>query len=145
MRAVTRGQTARLELGRHGGWTARVEAVMADRVAVALTARLPIAAADLAGTPGKIAVATPRGVVRAHGLVVAADRAGIVELEITDDVAVDQRREHVRVAASVPGLVVPRDDSRPALHTFTLDVSGGGILVAGVGPAEIGQPVAITV
>ena len=57
----------------------------------------------------------------------------------------DQRREHVRVAASVPGLVAPRTEEHPPLHTFTLDVSGGGLLVAGAGPVEPGAPVAVTV
>ena len=144
MRAVTRGQTARLELGRHGVWTARVEAVMVDRVAVALTSRLPVAAAELSGTPGKVSVATPRGVVRAQGVVIAADRAGIVELAITDDVAVDQRREHVRVESRLPTAIEPVDAAHAAVHTYTLDVSGGGVLVAGVGRAEPGAPVEVT-
>ena len=143
--AVTRGHAVRIDLDRHGSFTGRIEAVMTDRVALALTARLPVSAPELSGVAAALAVVTERGLVRGRGVVLAADRAGIVEIAITDDVEVDQRREHVRVAAQVPGLVAPRDAGHPPLHTFTLDVSGGGILVAGVGPAEIGQPVAITV
>jgi c-di-GMP-binding flagellar brake protein YcgR len=31
------------------------------------------------------------------------------------------------------------------LHTYTLDVSGGGLLVAGIGPADDGDEVVVTV
>ena len=145
MQAVVRGQAVHLELDRHGHWTGRVEAVMTDRLALAVMSRLPVDPVTLSGTAAALAVATPRGIVRGRGVVIAADRAGIVEIAITDDIELDQRREHVRVAAQVPGLVAPRDEGHPPLHTFTLDVSGGGILVAGVGPVGVGAPVAITV
>ena len=118
---------------------------MTDRLALAVMSRLPVDPATLSGTAAALAVATPRGIVRGRGVVIAADRAGIVEVAITEDIELDQRREHVRVTAQVPGLVAPRDEAHPPLHTFTLDVSGGGILVAGAGPADIGTPVAVTV
>lgn len=143
MQGVARGQAVQVELGRQGTWTARVEAVMADRIAVATIARLP-AGADLAGLSGHVAIATARGVVRAQAVVLASDRGGLIELELTDELEIDQRREHVRIAASVPGVVVPRTETHAPLHTFTLDVSGGGLLVAGAGPAEIGTVVDLT-
>jgi c-di-GMP-binding flagellar brake protein YcgR len=90
-------------------------------------------------------IATPLGIVRTQGTIVAADRAGLLELQITDEYEVDQRREHVRLTASLPGVVAPRSELHPPLHTFTLDVSGGGVLVAGAGPADIGTPVVVTV
>ena len=144
MRGVARGQTVQLELGRHGRWTARVEAVMPDRIAVAALARLPLGGAELAGTPADVAVTTPRGIVRTQAVILAADRAGLLELQITEELAIDQRREHVRIAASLPGVVAPRTEAHAPLHTFTLDVSGGGLLVAGAGPAEIGTVVDLT-
>jgi PilZ domain len=143
MRDIARGQAVQVELGRHGSWTARVEAVMADRIAVAALARLP-AGADLAGLSGHVAIATAKGILRTQAIVVAADRGGLVELELTEELEIDQRREHVRVAASVPGVVAPRSESHAPLHTFTLDVSGGGLLIAGAGPAEIGTVVELT-
>jgi hypothetical protein len=145
MRAIARGQAVRLGLGRHGEWSARVEAVMTDRLAIAVTAQLPPDGPPLSGTAATVTIVTPRGLARGDGVVLAADRAGIVELALTGEVALDQRREHVRIAATVPGLVAPRDAARPALHTFTLDVSGGGVLVAGAGPVDVGTPIAITV
>ena len=143
MRDVARGQAVQVELGRHGNWSARVEAVMADRIAVATIARLP-AGAHLAGLSGHVAIATSRGILRTQAVVLASDRAGLIELELTDELEIDQRREHVRIAASVPGVVAPRTEAHPPLHTFTLDVSGGGLLVAGAGPAEIGTVVEVT-
>lgn len=144
-RDIARGQAVRLELDRHGGWTARVEAVMSDRLAVAIATRLPGDATVLCGRAARADVVTARGVARVQGVVVAADRTGLVELEITDHVVVDQRREHVRVAARVPGLVARRDGEHGPLHTYTLDVSGGGLLLAGAGPADLGAPVSVTV
>jgi hypothetical protein len=145
MRDFTRGQAVQLDLDRHGSWTAQVEAVMPDRLAVASLARLPIGGAELPGTPVRLASPTSRGLVRAQGVVLAADRAGIIEIALNADVVVEQRRHHVRISASLPGLVAPRNDEHPPLHTYTLDVSGGGVLVAGAGPAGVGAPVAITV
>ena len=143
MRGVARGQAVQVELGRQGSWTARVEAVMADRIAVATVARLP-AGAHLAGLGGHVSIATPHGILRTEVVVLAADRAGLIELELIDELEIDQRREHVRIAASVPGVVAPRAEEHAPLHTFTLDVSGGGLLIAGAGPAEIGTVVEVT-
>jgi hypothetical protein len=145
MRDVARGQAVQLELDRHGRWTALVEAVMPDRIAIAALARLPVAAAELSGVAARLAITTPRGVVHTQGIILAADRAGLLELQITDEYEVDQRREHVRIAAALPGVVGPRDGRQQPLHTFTLDVSGGGLLVAGAGLVDIGAPVAVTI
>ena len=143
MRDLERGQAVQVELGRHGRWTARIEAVMPDRIAVAALARLP-AGAGLAGLTGHVAIATAHGILRSRAVVVAADRGGLVELELTEELAVAQRREHVRITASVPGVVAPRTSEHAPLHTFTLDVSGGGLLVAGAGPADVGSVVEVT-
>jgi hypothetical protein len=145
MRGVARGQAVQLELDRHGRWTARVEAVMPDRIAVAALARLPLAGAELSGVAVRMEIATPLGMVQTQGVILAADRGGLIELAITDEFQVDQRREHVRVSAALPGVVAPRSELHPPLHTFTLDVSGGGLLVAGAGPADVGTPVTVTV
>jgi hypothetical protein len=145
MRAVARGQAAVVDLDRGERFTGVVEHVSADRVAVAAVARLPAGPAELAGVAGSVAVATPRGVVRCRALVLGADPAGVVELGVTGEVAVDQRREHVRIDLRLPGVVRPRHAAHGALHTYTLDVSGGGVLVAGAGRAEIGEAVSVLV
>jgi hypothetical protein len=142
---VAQGQSVRLVLDGHGAWTARVEAVDGNRLAVAALARLPQDQAVLSGAQARLAIATPRGLVNVAGVVLAADRSGLLEVDLNGEPQVDQRRHHVRVPARVPGLVGPRDRSHPALHTFTLDVSGGGVLIAGAGPLESGTPIAVTI
>jgi hypothetical protein len=145
MSGFERGQALQLELDRHGGWTAQVQEVMADRIAVAAIAHLPVESAELSGTGVQLATATPRGILRAPGIVLAADRSGLMEISIVGDPVVDQRRTWVRIAASLPGLIAPRAHEHPPLHTFTLDVSAGGVLIAGAGPSSIGTPVTVTV
>jgi hypothetical protein len=141
---VARGQTASVWLRALGRWTGRVEAVTSDRIAVAALAQLPDPDGIL-GTVAKLAVATPRGVLRTKGAVLSADRMGIVEIVVGSELELDQRREHVRVAARVPGVVGTKDPTRLPLDTYTLDVSAGGVLVAGAGPLGIGAPVSVTV
>jgi hypothetical protein len=146
IRHVARGQALQADLGAHGRLTAQVEVVMPGRLAIVAVAPLPGDPAALHGVPARLTVATPRGLVRVAATVVAAERSGLLEVALTGEGEVHQRREHVRIAARVPGAVSPRDGSRPPLHTFTLDLSGGGVLVAGAGPAaDVGTPVAVTV
>jgi hypothetical protein len=141
---VARGQNASVWLVALGRWTGRVEAVMNDRIAVTALAELP-PQQQILGTAAKLAIATPRGVVRTKGAVLSADRAGIVEIVVSSELEIDQRREHVRIAARVPGLVGPRAAAGRALDTYTLDVSAGGVLVAGAGPIGVGMPVEVAV
>jgi hypothetical protein len=142
---VGRGHAVVIDFDRHGRFTGRVEAASGDRLAIAALARLPVDPADLAGTAARLSVTTPRGIVRSLAVVMGADPSGLVEVEIVDELEVDQRREHVRVGLRLPGAVGPRDVERGLLHTYTLDVSGGGVLVAGAGPADAGDPVAVIV
>ena len=144
-RGLLPGQPAHVRLDGHGEWTARIEGVEGERVAIAAIARLPTDHGALAGAQARVKVATARGVISITGIVMAADRTGLLELQLDGEPQVDQRRHHVRVPARVPGVVGPRDGSAPALHTFTIDVSGGGVLIAGAGPVEPGAPVAVTV
>ena len=139
---VARGQSARLVLHGHGEWTARIEAALPDRLALATLTVLP---RDSAGAGGEVSVSTAIGILRADCIVLGTDRSGLVELSIAGEHHVDQRRAHVRVAARVPGMVATPGHTLKPLHTYTLDVSGGGVLIAGAGPVDIGTPVAVTV
>lgn len=142
---IARGQSAQLELDGHGRWSVIVEATMPGRLAVAALASPPAERSALPGAQARLAVATPRGLVRTTGVVLAADPSGLFEIDLTAEPQVEQRRSHVRVAALLPGLVHPADGGHQPLHTYTLDVSGGGVLVAGAGPADVGAAVEITV
>ncbi len=141
---LTPGHPLTLELAEHGDFEARAEWVDGDRVAIALFARLPVLPTTLVGAAAQLVYATPRGLHRVPGAVLGAQRGGILELTMLAAPDVDQRRDHVRVAAPIPGTVVPEDGHRPPLHTYTIDVSGAGVLVAGAGPVAVGDAVAVT-
>lgn len=140
---VAKGQPARIVLLNHGDWTGRVESSLDDRIVVTTLARMP---SELVGAGGDVTITTPRGILRAPCIVLAADRDGILELSLAGEHHFDQRRAHVRVGARVPGLVAPSGQSLRPLHTYTIDVSAGGLLIAGAGPAaEIGTQAEIVV
>ncbi len=139
------GTPVELELGAHGDHAARAEWCHGDRVGVAVPGPLPVLASALVGGPAAVVFPTPRGVHRVDVTVVAAARGGLFELLALTPAEVAQRREHVRVAAPLHATVEPADGSRPPLHTFTVDLSGAGVLLAGAGPVERGDLVSVTV
>ncbi len=141
---LTPGHRLTLELRDHGDVEARAEWVDGDRVGIALFQRLPVLPSSLVGTAADLVYATPRGLHRAPAAVLAARRGGVLELTVYAAPEVDQRRDHVRVAVRVPSTVRPADGHRPPLHTFTIDVSGAGVLVAGAGPVHAGDLVEVS-
>jgi hypothetical protein len=92
-----------------------------------------------------------RGVVRLRGEAVLEDRS-LLRFEAQDDAEVTQRREFVRV--HTPQAVTLKNSDPEAseqeapvrsadldLHAHTVDVSGGGMLVAGVAGLSAGDSV----
>ncbi len=142
--SLSAGTSAVLELPELGPWQARVEWLDGERIAIALYARLPILASTLIGVSARLTFANERGLHRLPVAVLGTQRGGIIELTLLAEPEVDQRREHVRVSAPIVGVVEPADHAWPALHTYTLDVSGAGVLIAGAGPVEVGDAVAVT-
>jgi hypothetical protein len=78
-----------------------------------------------------------RGIVRLAGKVVWEAR-DLVRFEVVDMVDLKQRREHVRVHAPRP-VVLELDENGRELGTFAIDLSGGGVLLAGPDTLEIGD------
>lgn len=142
IRDIAPGQDVTLDVAGLERWSATVAAVASGRVTITSMVRLPGQASVLAGAPGQIAFVTPRGVLRVSGVVLSADASGRLEVAVADDVEIDQRRAHVRAAASLPALIARTGAG--VLHTYTLDVSGGGVLVAGTGHAAEGDGVHLT-
>lgn len=143
---VAPGQAVALELEKAGTFNTQVDAVLEDRLLLIPLAKLPVERHRVLGLAAVAEVATPRGIWRAEGVVTSCDEGGRLEIGLAEDPKVDQRREHVRIESRLPGLIVAQGvEGQSALHTFTLDVSGGGILVAGAGNAPIGTPVRIQV
>ena len=78
-----------------------------------------------------------RGIVRLAGKVVWEER-DLVRFEVGDMVDLQQRREHVRVHAPRPVVLELEEEGRE-LGTFAMDLSGGGILLAGPDVLEVGD------
>jgi hypothetical protein len=138
-------QPAELRLHRLGGFRARIDAVLDGRVLVTPLAPLPVERDRVLGLAAEITVPTSRGMWVAEGSVTSTADDGTVEVRLARQAQVAQRREHVRLPTYLPAVVVPRDAAHPPLHTYTLDISGGGIQLAGAGPHEPGTAVTVTV
>ncbi len=83
--------------------------------------------------------AGPRGRIRVRGTVTLEDRelvrfSGLYSLEVL------QEREYVRVRSTRPVLVSDRKSHSP-IQTYSVDVSGGGLLLAGPNTLKIGEQV----
>jgi hypothetical protein len=107
-------------------WTARVVKADDARVAVSLDGEPVADLRALAGTAVALSVATPRGILSAPATILGVDPIGLLELQLLAEAAIDQRREHVRVEGRLPGVVERVGKGHRPLHTYTLDVSGGG-------------------
>ncbi len=78
-----------------------------------------------------------RGIVRLAGRMVWEAR-DLVRFEVVDMIDLQQRREHVRVHAPRP-VVLEFEDQDRELGTFAIDLSGGGVLLAGPDTLQIGD------
>jgi hypothetical protein len=85
---------------------------------------------------------SPRGRVRLAGTVATQDPSDpdVVRIASPRSVEVLQQREYVRIGSARPVLVYcGRDQDR--VQSFTVDVSGGGLLLAGPDTLAIGEQV----
>jgi PilZ domain-containing protein len=89
------------------------------------------------GEPPVLEWSSARGVVRLAGKVVW-EAPDLVRFEVQDMVDLQQRREHVRVHAPRP-VVLEFEASGRELGTFAIDLSGGGVLLAGPDTLQIGD------
>ena len=79
------------------------------------------------------------GIVRLRGTA-TWEESDLVRFEVQETVDVQQRREHVRVHAPRP-VVLDADAVGAELGTFAIDLSGGGVLLAGPATLQIGDEV----
>jgi hypothetical protein len=83
-----------------------------------------------------------RGRVRLHGTVVIEDPddRDLVRVNSPRSVEVIQEREYVRIRSSRPVLVYSARD-QVQVQSYTVDVSGGGLLLAGPETLKVGEEV----
>ena len=138
MSPLEQGQTALLRLGTGAAIAARVDSVDADgAVLVLLTPPLRPPVAD---QPAEVEATSKRGIVRFDVTIKDADGRGTVRVAArADGAARVQRRDFVRVDAVVPVVVRDGGPDGPAHEAMTLNVSGGGLLLAGVSGLQAGD------
>lgn len=86
---------------------------------------------------------TLRGRVRLTGAWSSPDPADrdVLRLQDPRSVEVVQEREYVRIHSSRPVVVYAGPDRRQEVQSFTVDISGGGLLLAGPDTLRIGDRV----
>ncbi|HWX45237.1 MAG TPA: PilZ domain-containing protein [Solirubrobacteraceae bacterium] len=82
---------------------------------------------------------TPRGRIRLEGEVTLEDRE-LVRFHEVRSLEQIQEREYVRVQATRP-VQISTPSSQGTIQTFSVDISGGGILLAGPSTLKIGEQI----
>jgi c-di-GMP-binding flagellar brake protein YcgR len=123
----------------------RVQAQVAERepdgllVALLFRAETPLEAGLLEGLT--LEFTNPHGRVRARGTVTLVERE-LLRFSALHSIEVIQQREYVRVLSTRPVLVIT-SSSQGTLQTYTVDLSGGGLLLAGPDTLRVGEQVRI--
>jgi PilZ domain len=136
-----RTQTVTLVPARGETIPARVLDSKPDVLLVAIMVPIqPLSHAQLEGMT--LQFVAPRGRVRLTGTISIDDPADpdVLRLENPRSVEVVQEREYVRINSTRPVLVYGGPDKIP-VQSFTVDLSGGGILLAGPDSLKIGDEV----
>ena len=125
---------------RGAGWIpARVLERSPDALVIAITVRVRELTPEQLETL-KVEFVSPRGRIRLRGTLASQDPASpeVITLSSPRSVEVMQEREYVRIKSARPVLVhSARDGTR--VPSFTVDVSGGGLLLAGPDTLSVGD------
>lgn len=121
----------------------RVQARVAERnggdllVALMFRAERPLADGHL--NELQLEFTSPQGRIRLQGEVTLEDRE-LVRFSEVRSVEQIQEREYVRVQSTRPVLVIT-GSSQSTIQTFSVDISGGGMLLAGPSTLKIGEQI----
>jgi hypothetical protein len=132
------GQTVLLRPVGGGALAARVDYVDAGEVVLALLT--PPMHPPVTGQRANLEITTRRGIVKVPVEVVGQDgRGGFRVTAQADGSETIQRRDFVRVQAFMNVVVRDGGPDGPAREAFTLNVSGGGLLLSGVEGLKAGH------
>jgi len=138
MNRLEQGQTALLRLGAGAAIAVRVDSVDAD-VAVLVLLTPPLRP-PVAGQPAELEGTSKRGVVRFDVTIKDVDGRGTVRVAPrADGAATVQRRDFVRVDAAVSVVVRDGGPDGPSREARSVNVSGGGLLLHGIGHLHVGD------
>jgi hypothetical protein len=110
---------------------AAIAARVADRDEGSTLLSFEVDVRDLAGGHVAIQYTNLRGVCRLDGQAHAEPEPGVLRVDHTGEVQLIQRREFVRVDAMVPVTYQPFGPDGTTPLTTTVNVSGGGFMIAG--------------
>ena len=139
-----RAQTVTLVPRGGKGITARVLETAPDALQVAIMVPIgPLSARDLDGLV--LEFVAPQGRVRLSGTAAIEDPSepDVVRIDSPRSIEVLQEREYVRIRSARPALVYA-GPKRTAVESYTVDLSGGGFLLAGPDTLKVGEEVRFT-
>jgi hypothetical protein len=133
------GQTVLVRLHGAAAVAARVDAVRADEAALILLT--PPLRPPVKGQAAEVEVTVDGGILTLAARVVDGDGRAAVRIAPDSSKAVSdvQRRDFVRVDASVPVVVHDGGPEGPGHEARAVNVSGGGLLLAGIGHLHAGD------
>lgn len=134
----------RVVLPQVGELDARVALQPGGRATALLLAHPSRSLQDTVGERVTLDIPTPRGLLHCDAHVVDVPSHEIVELDLDAEPELIQRRDNVRVEAFVPIFIESVEPDGPTFDTRTLDIGGGGALVAHLGSLEVGTTARVT-
>lgn len=139
MNHLEQGQTVLLRLQGAAALAARVDAVRAGEAALILLT--PPLRPPATGQAAAVEVTVDGGILTLAARVVDGDGRSAVRIapDSAKAVADVQRRDFLRVEASVPVVVRDGGPDGPARDAHAVNVSGGGLLLDGIGHLHVGD------
>ena len=139
MKHLEPGQTVLARLQGAAAVAARVDAVRTDEAALILLT--PPLRPTAKGQAAEVELTVDGGILTLAVRVVEGDGRSAVRIapDSSKAVADVQRRDFVRVDASVPVIVRDGGPDGPARDAHAVNVSGGGLLLTGIGHLHVGD------
>jgi hypothetical protein len=136
---LEQGQTVLVRLQGAAAVAARVDAVRPDEAALILLT--PPLRPPAKGEAAEVEVTVEGGILTLAARVVDGDGRSAVRLapDSSKTVSDVQRRDFVRVDAAVPAVVRDGGPDGPAREAHAVNVSGGGLLLIGIGHLHVGD------
>ena len=140
MKHLEQGQTVLVRLTGASAVAARVDSVSADEASLILLT--PPMRPPATGQTCAVEVTVEGGILTLATRVTGHD--GRISMTVAPDSAAThapsvQRRDFVRVDASMPVVVRDGGPEGPAREAFAVNVSGGGLLITGIGNLQLGD------
>jgi c-di-GMP-binding flagellar brake protein YcgR len=139
VRHLAQGQTVLVRLAGAAAVAARVDALGADEASLILLT--PPLRAPAKGQAAEVEVTVEGGILTLAARVVDGDGRTAIRVapDSANSVSDVQRRDFVRVDASVPVVVHDGGPEGPGREARAVNVSGGGLLLTGIGHLHVGD------